>query len=46
MGQQKRELVMASLGGERNIAEICREHQIRSRCCGAGISRWRRRASG
>ena len=26
--QQKLELVMASLRGERSIAELCREHQI------------------
>src|SRR5918996_3166551 len=35
--QQKLELVMASLRGERSIAELCREHQISESL----LRRWR-----
>ncbi len=35
--QQKLELVMASLHGERSIAELCREHQISESL----LRRWR-----
>ena len=35
--QQKLELVMASLRGERSIAELCREHEI----SGSLLGRWR-----
>ena len=35
--QQKLELVMASLRGERTIAELCREHQISESL----LRRWR-----
>jgi transposase len=35
--QQKLELVMASLRGERSVAELCREHLISSRL----LRRWR-----
>jgi transposase len=35
--QQKLELVMASLRGERSIAELCREHQISESL----LQRWR-----
>ena len=35
--QQKLELVMASLRGERSVAELCREHQISESL----LRRWR-----
>ena len=38
--QQKLELVMASLRGERSIAELCREHQISETL----LRRWRDQA--
>ena len=38
--QQKLELVMASLRGERTIAELCREHQISESL----LRRWRDQA--
>jgi transposase len=39
-GRQKLELVMASLGGERSIAELCREHEISETL----LRRWRDQA--
>ena len=36
-GRQKLELVMASLRGERSIAELCREHEISETL----LRRWR-----
>jgi transposase len=38
--QQKLELVMASLRGERSIAELCREHEISETL----LRRWREQA--
>jgi transposase len=36
-GQQKLELVMASLRGEKTVAELCREHEISETL----LRRWR-----
>jgi hypothetical protein len=37
--KQKVELVLASFRGDRSVAEICREHDCRRRCCAAGAIR-------
>ncbi|HET8606948.1 MAG TPA: transposase [Gaiellaceae bacterium] len=45
--KQKLEIVLASLGGDRLVAEICREHGIAESLYASGASRrWRRRLSG